>query len=433
MNPGSVTWANERFRGDHAPRRRRKVEDVDVDVGSLVSDAAREVGRQADQLIRDVRESLRQEFPERWRDPGVAGLAAQGVADHVYAALAEFEGAGGTARSAAVSAEVERAYRLARQDTLVSVLLRSFRIGLDLVVDRMLEQLPRLTEEPDLVGAAARRLLSTVSDYVELVSGHVITAYQDERDRRLRGRLSMLNDASVRIGTTLGIDRTIQELAEFATDSFADAVTIDLLDSILRGYRVAGGGPLTLRTVTRRSVRGGGPEPDAGLPRLRTLTQGSPQASALSEARASLSDSTLVVPLRARDSTVGVATFTRNTTSELFNDDDLVLAQARLESGDPIDNARRYTHARAAALTLQRSVLPEHTAQQSAVQVACRYLPANVEAGVGGAWYDLIPLSGARVALVVGDLVGHGIHAAAVGCTPRCVRWPTSTCRPMSS
>ncbi len=71
------------------------------------------------------------------------------------------------------------------------------------------------------------------------------------------------------------------------------------------------------------------------------------------------------------------------------------------------------THTRATALTLQRSLLPQHTAQQSAMETACRYLPAGAQAGAGGDWYDVIPLSGARVALVVGDVVGHGIHAAA--------------------
>jgi serine phosphatase RsbU (regulator of sigma subunit) len=387
---------------------------VEVNASSLVSDAAREVGRRADQLIRDVQSSLRREFPDQWDDPEIAGMGAQGVADHVFAALADFAVDDGTKRTAALSAEVERAYRLARLEIPVSVLLRSLRIGLDVVVDRMLEQLPRLTDEPELVAGAARRLLSTVSEYADLVSEHVIAAYQEERERWLRGRLSILNDASVRIGTTLDIDRTTRELAEFGTDGFADAVTVDLLDSMLRGHGLAASGPLTVRTITRRSIQRDDPSPTAGPPRLRTIAGGSPQARALTECRAALSASTLVVPLRARESTVGVATFTRNAASGLFNDDDLVLAQEiASRAATAIDNARRYTHARAAALTLQRSLLPVRTAEQPAVQVACRYLPANLEAGVGGDWYDLIPLSGARVALVVGDVVGHGIHAAA--------------------
>jgi PAS domain S-box-containing protein len=64
-------------------------------------------------------------------------------------------------------------------------------------------------------------------------------------------------------------------------------------------------------------------------------------------------------------------------------------------------------------LALQRSLLPHHRPAQLAVETATRYLPADPQAGVGGDWFDVIPLSGARVALVVGDVVGHGIHASA--------------------
>ncbi|MFD0502374.1 SpoIIE family protein phosphatase [Streptomyces chiangmaiensis] len=67
----------------------------------------------------------------------------------------------------------------------------------------------------------------------------------------------------------------------------------------------------------------------------------------------------------------------------------------------------------ASALTLQRALLPQQPAEQPAVDIAYRYLPAGTRAGVGGDWFDVIPLSGVRVALVVGDIVGHGIHASA--------------------
>jgi serine phosphatase RsbU (regulator of sigma subunit)/anti-sigma regulatory factor (Ser/Thr protein kinase) len=63
------------------------------------------------------------------------------------------------------------------------------------------------------------------------------------------------------------------------------------------------------------------------------------------------------------------------------------------------------------AVTLQQSLLPHGLPEQDALDVAYRYLPA--QAGVGGDWFDVIPLPGARVALVVGDIVGHGMHAAA--------------------
>jgi anti-sigma regulatory factor (Ser/Thr protein kinase) len=76
-----------------------------------------------------------------------------------------------------------------------------------------------------------------------------------------------------------------------------------------------------------------------------------------------------------------------------------------------IDNARRYTREHATALALQNSLLQQRRPVVSAVDVATRYRPA--QSGVGGDWFDVIRLSGSRVGLVVGDVVGHGIHAAA--------------------
>ncbi len=124
--------------------------------------------------------------------------------------------------------------------------------------------------------------------------------------------------------------------------------------------------------------------------------------------------SVMYVPLRARGTTVGVVTFARHRRAEPFEQDDLILAdELAARAAVAIDNARRYTRERATALTLQRSLLPQRLPAQTAVDVASRYLPAGTDMGVGGGWYDVIPLSGTRVALVVGDVVGHGVHAAA--------------------
>ncbi|MGW3626527.1 ATP-binding SpoIIE family protein phosphatase, partial [Streptomyces sp. NPDC000880] len=97
-----------------------------------------------------------------------------------------------------------------------------------------------------------------------------------------------------------------------------------------------------------------------------------------------------------------------------FESDDMLLAEEiTARAAVCIDNARRYTSERQTAVTLQRSLLPQALPDQVALEIASRYLPAGGQAGVGGDWFDTIPLSGARVALVVGDVVGHGIQAAA--------------------
>jgi len=124
--------------------------------------------------------------------------------------------------------------------------------------------------------------------------------------------------------------------------------------------------------------------------------------------------SVLAVPMRARGLTLGVATFSRHQRPEPFEQDDLLLAEEiTARAAVCIDNARRFARERNTSLTLQSSLLPQRAPRQAAVEFASRYLPASTQAGVGGDWFDVIPLSGARVALVVGDVVGHGIQASA--------------------
>lgn len=124
--------------------------------------------------------------------------------------------------------------------------------------------------------------------------------------------------------------------------------------------------------------------------------------------------SVMVIPLRARGITLGVAVLVRHQHQDSFDEDDLLLAEEiGARAAVAVDNARRYTLERATALTLQRSLLPRRIADQDAVEAAFRYLPARTRAGLGGDWFDVIPLSGARVALVVGDVVGHGLRASA--------------------
>jgi serine phosphatase RsbU (regulator of sigma subunit)/anti-sigma regulatory factor (Ser/Thr protein kinase) len=124
--------------------------------------------------------------------------------------------------------------------------------------------------------------------------------------------------------------------------------------------------------------------------------------------------SLLAAPLRARGTTLGVAVFVRAVRPDAYTADDLALAEELASRAAVcVDNARRYARERATALTLQRSLLPQRLPLQAAVEIAYRYMPADSVAGVGGDWFDVIPLSGSRIALVVGDVVGHGLHSSA--------------------
>nr|WP_260859648.1 SpoIIE family protein phosphatase [Streptomyces cupreus] len=251
-----------------------------------------------------------------------------------------------------------------------------------------------------------------------------------------RRRLELLHEAGARIGATLDVTRTAEELAEVVVPRFADFAAVDLPDAVLNGEEPASlGADALLRRVALRSRN--------DEPRLYHVGDGfayvgsTPQARSLESGRAVLepvlseaggwfaqdpvrlervlaagTHSLITVPLRARGATLGVVSFYRCGNPAPFEDDDLSLAQ---ELGGRaamcIDNARRYTREHNTALALQRSLLPRGRPEQRAVEAAYRYLPA--QADVGGDWFDVIPLSGARVALVVGDVVGHGLHAAA--------------------
>ncbi|MGW1161760.1 ATP-binding SpoIIE family protein phosphatase [Streptomyces sp. NPDC002513] len=97
--------------------------------------------------------------------------------------------------------------------------------------------------------------------------------------------------------------------------------------------------------------------------------------------------------------------------TRINNLDDTLTAVLLLVVGLAVSQlARHYTREHAIATTLQRSLLPRTLPDTGAVQAAFRYVPAEAE--VGGDWFDVIPLPGFRTALVVGDVVGHGLRSA---------------------
>ncbi|MFF7277058.1 SpoIIE family protein phosphatase [Streptomyces griseorubiginosus] len=277
------------------------------------------------------------------------------------------------------------------------------------------------------------------------VVGVGTAAFDSSDQHAARQRLVLLQEAGARIGTTLNVTRTAQELADLAVPRLADFVSVDLLDSVLRGEEPVPGpvdAAVVLRRVAHQSAAEGEAVPEAAIdlggmdtyppfsPPARCLAEGKPVLSGADdpdfarwiadhEARTARNEeyrfhSVMATPLRARGITLGVAVFSRIGGSPPFEADDLILVEelaGRAAVG--VDNARRYTRERTNALTLQRSLLPRDLPRQAAVEVAYRYLPAGSGAGVGGDWFDVVPLSGTRVALVVGDVVGHGIHASA--------------------
>jgi serine phosphatase RsbU (regulator of sigma subunit) len=121
----------------------------------------------------------------------------------------------------------------------------------------------------------------------------------------------------------------------------------------------------------------------------------------------------LLLPLNARGATLGYIVCTRKRGSRPFDAYDTEIGmEFASRAAILLDNARRYNRERATALTLQRSLLPTGLSAPPSVEVKHRYLPGNQLIEVGGDWYESIALPGARVALVVGDVAGHGVRAA---------------------
>ncbi|MGW2964656.1 SpoIIE family protein phosphatase [Streptomyces sp. NPDC001220] len=244
----------------------------------------------------------------------------------------------------------------------------------------------------------------------------------DITDRyRAQERLSLLVRAGKRIGASLDVRRTAAELADVAVPQLADEVLVDLPPAVIEGRQ-----PPTRSAPGHSLLRMHGRTPEEFRTSPVSYPPSSPQALSLAtnrpvvgasppeEGGSAARHADLFVPLLARDAVLGLATFRRTNNPDPFGPEEQTLAVELAErAAVGIDNARRYTSQHAAALVLQRSLLPQRLPEQSAVEVAYRYLPADSRVGVGGDWFDLIPLSGARVGLTVGDVVGHGVHAAA--------------------
>jgi serine phosphatase RsbU (regulator of sigma subunit)/PAS domain-containing protein len=319
-------------------------------------------------------------------------------------------------------------------DPGVAALLASGRTVTDEVHpagDRLLAVNVRPTE----VSGGPAGYVATLRDTTDLL------AVADRADEA-RERLNLLYDAGLRIGTTLDVPVTARELADVAVPRLADFVSVNLLEGLLSGDEPAPG-PVTgavLRRVVNRSVLPAAPEAVVQVGEVDFYTDASPQARCLATGRSELHDvkdpaigawlaqdparsascrrygihSWMVVPVIARGTTLGVVDFLRTQRPEPFDAEDLALAEELVaRAAVCLDNARRFTREHTAALTLQHSLLPRRLPEQSAVEAAFRYLPADPRLGVGGDWFDVIPLSGARVALVVGDVVGHGLQATA--------------------
>ncbi|MEV7320765.1 SpoIIE family protein phosphatase [Streptomyces sp. NPDC093970] len=331
-------------------------------------------------------------------------------------------------------------------DALESAYLRVLRTGEPVIDQATVGTTPADPDEEHIWSLSVYRLEDALDNVLGVatsvvdITGPYRARVEAENARR---RLAVLAAASTRIGTTLDLERTAAELADVAVPELADVAAVDLLDTVVEGRRsrLDPSEPAMLRALAVRAERDACAVQAADTPgtvaryapdRLvtRCVRTGeavlvrqvgaedlpriarSPEAAALLE-RSGL-HSYLAVPLIARGEVLGALDLKRTRNPAPFDEDDLLLArELAARAAMQIDNARWYQNARTTALTLQRSLLPAHPRVTNGLEVASRYQPAGATVEVGGDWFDVIPLEGGRTALVVGDVMGNGINAAA--------------------
>ncbi len=262
---------------------------------------------------------------------------------------------------------------------------------------------------------------------------------------RTRTRLAVLGDVGGMLSELMDVDRRARSLAEALVPGFCDYAGVLVVQDIAAGGELPheplpAGTALTLAGVaTAREqgemagmltpgmemsfpagsplsdVLGGGPAWFAETPAdIRGAAYTEPLEPRIKIALDLGVGSLLVVPLRARDMVLGLLVVGRSVEREPFDADDLALANELADrAGAALDNARLYAREREGALMLQRALLPQSVPQLSGVTVAHRYVPGSSGAETGGDWFDVVPLAGGRVAFVIGDVMGHGLSAAA--------------------
>ncbi|MFC5803093.1 ATP-binding SpoIIE family protein phosphatase [Streptomyces formicae] len=248
-----------------------------------------------------------------------------------------------------------------------------------------------LTDAPMLEHFSVRELLGRLPALVALVHGP-------------EHRVTYINDA---YAAAFG-PRPIGARAADACPEFAELGLLPLMDQVLRS-----GKP---RTVKSRRVKGGGSYTVTCLPAEVPDAPGLPGASGLSGA-----SGVPEVHGAPEGNGTGTGTGTGSGTGSGSDSGAVPGSGVLVFAADVTDHAEAAERLRASerrhretAVTLQRSLLPQELEQPDDLRIAAEYRPGGTDAAVGGDWYDVITLGAGRTALVIGDVMGRGVRAAAV-------------------
>ncbi|MET7458040.1 SpoIIE family protein phosphatase [Streptomyces sp. NPDC005574] len=268
------------------------------------------------------------------------------------------------------------------------------------------------------------------------VLGVALTSVDVTERERARARTVVLDVVRARVGRTLDPAVTGEELVDAVVPGFADLAVVEVVDGVIRGDEPPTAPPPAGMPVMRTAFRSRQTRPAQAHPvgQVRRLPAPTPFTQALADLRprvvplrpdtpwlsadppvaeairAARAHSLLVVPLALRDAALGIVSLYRTGDSAPFDEADRELAtELASHTALCVDNARRYTREHTVAATVQRQLLPRRAVSHASLETA--YL--SVTGADPGAWYDTIPLSGARTALVVGKVSGRGLNAAA--------------------
>jgi PAS domain S-box-containing protein len=258
-------------------------------------------------------------------------------------------------------------------------------------------------------------------------------------------RLDFLGDAGSRIVDTLDPVQTAAALCTALVPRFADFADVQLLESIVSDQELPPLTPDESPTAVRVAVSHDDTYGrwDRLTPRGETLRlpEATPFTQSLMTGRSvsipSISErfarrvsagfpgrdfrpllqgrALLVSPLIARGTALGNLTLLRRSDRPAFDDLDVTMVEELCRrTAVCVDNGRLYQREAHAAAELQKTMLPDAPPVVAGAQICYRYAPANEAVRVGGDWFDAIPLPGGRLALVVGDVMGHGLTSAAI-------------------
>ncbi|WP_052441303.1 SpoIIE family protein phosphatase [Streptacidiphilus anmyonensis] len=257
---------------------------------------------------------------------------------------------------------------------------------------------------------------------------------------RAEAGLRLLADAAARVGTTLDVFRTAEEFCEVTCPALADTVTVDVFDVVLRGQAPSSDSPagnMTMRRAGFRSVAGAETQGVPLVGEVDLYPPDTPYRTALDTLTPTLisplrvddgwldpgrrrdariiaagTHSMITMPIRARGLVLGLACFYRWRDPIPFDRAALELAeQVTAHAGQCLDNARLYGRERSVARITAGGPSHPRTSVEAAADLAQAYLPT----GTGGGWFDAVPLSGDRVALVAGDTTTGSADPAAMG------------------